>query len=340
MNRKSLVFSPVSLRAYTLSNRIVMSSPSRMRAVNGVPRSMMVTYYAQRASAGLIISEPTLVSPTTPEYSNCPGIYNYEQILAWRKVTKAVRDRGGKIFLQLWYGEGISPLYLEQKYYDFKVDSPGKSRSQLQEIVLQLRKGAQNALAAEFDGVEINGALGYILDRYLPLNPNLSFEENRADRERRTDIFTDIVDAVGSVWDCDRVGIRLYASNLYNGNSHPDPEPTFYYLIDALNFFNLAYVHLITPPRDKSFLVSDYDLITDIFRPIYRGTIIIEGEDNPKKAIHAIDKGDTNLISFSRSFIANPDLPQRLQENAPLNAIDSETIYGGDEKGYIDYPFL
>lgn len=339
MTERNIAFSPVSLRAYNFKNRIIMSSPSRMRAINGVPSSMMETYYAQRASAGLIISEPTLVSPSTSEYSSCPGIYSYEQVIAWRKVTKAVRDRGGKIFLQLWYREGISPLDLEQKYYT-KINSVASKSIGLLEVAIEMRRGAQNALAADFDGVEINTAFGCVLDRLQSSKPHLSPEEEKNERSRRVDLIAEIVDSVGSVWDYERVGIRMCPSNIFSGNKNPDPEPPFYYVIDSLNLYNLAYVHLLEPPKNKSFLTIKYEQVSDLFRPIYKGKLMVEADENPEKGITNIVNKQADLISFATTFVANPDLPKRLEKNAPLNSLDIKTIYGGGEKGYTDYPFL
>lgn len=339
MSDRSIVFNPFSFSGYSLSNRLVVSSLCRMRAVDGVATPMMATYYAQRASAGLLISEPTLVSPTTTEYSTCPGIYNYEQVKAWRNVTEAVHDRGGKMFLQLWHGEGISPRLLEQKYYQ-DLDSCYQSDVELIRVVQQMRKGAQNALAADFDGVEINAAFGYILDALIPLTHYQTPEAARNERDRRTELLTNLVDAIASVWDYERVGVRICPSNLFCGNSDPDPESSFYYLIDALNIYQLAYLHLVEPPKDKSFLAIPHEQVSDLFRPIYKGTLIIEGDDNIERAIATVADRQADLISVERLAIANPDLVLRLQKNAPLNRIDNSTIYGGDERGYLDYPFL
>ena len=289
-----------------------------MRAVDGVPSPMMETYYAQRASAGLIISEPTLVSPSTPEYSNCPGIYNYEQIVAWRKVTKAVRDRGGKIFLQLWYREGISPLDLEQKYYSSTANT-NSSPIDLLEVVNKMRQGAQNALAADFDGVEINTAFGCVLDSLKLLQTYQNPEAQKSERNRRVDLIAEIVDSVGSVWDYERVGIRMCPSNIFSGNSNPDPEPPFYYVIDSLNVYNLAYLHLLEPPKNKSFLTIRYDKVSDLFRPISKDKLIVEADDNPEIGIASIVNKKADLISFERAFLTNPELPKCLEKNAPLN---------------------
>ena len=339
MTERNIVFSPITLRAYDLKNRIIMSSPSRMRAVDGIPSSIMETYYAQRASAGLIISEPTLVSPTTSEYRCCPGIYSYDQVLAWRKVTKAVRDRGGKIFLQLWYCEGISPLDLEQKYYDYTVNI-NSNPIDLLEVANKMRRGAQNALAADFDGVEINTAFGCVLDSLKPLGDYDNPEVQKSERNRRVDLIAEIVDSVASVWDYERVGIRMCPSNIFSGNKNSDPEPPFYYVIDCLNIYNLAYVYLLEPPKIKSFLTIEYEKVSDLFRPIYRGKLIVEADENPEKGIATIVNKKADLISFEKLFVANPDLPKRLEKKASLNLLDIKTIYGGGEKGYIDYPFL
>lgn len=302
-----ILFSPLSLKAYTLKNRIVMSSPSQMLAIKGVPQPLLATYYAQRASAGLIISEPTLVFPTTSKYSNCPGIYNYEQVLAWREITKAVRDRGGKIFLQLWYGSGISPLWIEQKYYDM-VDTNNGEAIASTEVTQQMRRGAQLALAADFDGVEINAALGYILDGFLSLEHYQNAEVAKNERNNRIEFLAEIVDAVGCVWDFERVGVRLCPSNIFSGNNDPDPESAFYYIIDSLNFFKLAYVHLLEPPKDKSFLTIEYEQVSDLFRPIYKGTLIVEGDRDPEVAISTVTQNNADLVSFERTFVANSEL--------------------------------
>ncbi|MBV6628249.1 MAG: alkene reductase [Rivularia sp. (in: Bacteria)] len=338
MTNRNIVFNPISLRAYNFKNRVVMSSPSRMRAVDSVPSPMMQTYYAQRASAGLIISEPTLVSPSTSEYSTCPGIYNYEQVVAWRKVTKAVRDRGGKIFLQLWYREGISPLDLEQKYYT-SVNTSNKPIDLL-EVVSKMRKGAQNALAADFDGVEINTAFGCVLDSLQPLQTYQNPEAQKSERNRRVELISDIVDSVGCVWDYERVGVRMCPSNIFSGNKNSDPEPPFYYVIDLLNVYNLAYVHLLEPPKNKCFLTIKYEKVSDLFRPIYKGKLIVEADEDPERGIATVVSKKADLISFGRTFVANPDLPKRLERKAPLNPLDIKKIYGGGEKGYVDYPFL
>ena len=346
MSDRTVLFSPISLKAYTFNNRIVMSSPSRMRAVNNVPQPIMETYYAQRASAGLIISEPTLVSPVnTAKHNSCPGIYSYEQVEAWRKITKAVRDRGGKIFLQLWYGEGISPQDLDCQSYSCDREDPDSEPNLAEnggilEVISKLRQGAQNALAADFDGVEINAAFGYILDCFSPLVHYQTPEAARDDRDLRTNLLSDVIDSVASVWDFERVGVRICPGNIFSGDGESDPESGFYYIIDSLNYFKLAYVHLIEPSLNKSFLTIEYEHITEIFRPIYKDTLIIEGDRNPKQANIIVDRNNADLISFQNAFVANPDLPQRLKQNTPLNILDAEAIYGGAEQGYIDYPFL
>ena len=242
--------------------------------------------------------------------------------------------------MQLWHGAGISPKYLEQKYYDFEVESEPNNSHKLFDIIDQIRKGAQNALAADFDGVEINAAFGHIFDRYLPPRHNQYSLQAQEDRDRRMEMLLNLADIIGHVWDFERVGVRICPTNIYSGNHCFDPDLEFYSGVESLNSYPLAYVHVLEPPQGKSVLAVQHERLSKLIRPIYYGNLMIEGDNNPERAFSTIANNQADLVSFETATIANPDLPQRLQQNAPLNTLDRKTIHGSDKKGYIDYPFL
>jgi N-ethylmaleimide reductase len=353
------LFSPVKVGPYTLPNRMVMAPMTRLRAIDSVPQPLMATYYAQRVSAGLIVTECTMVSPLSLGYMNCPGIYSSEQVAGWREVTEAVHAKGGRIFLQLWHSGRVShpsllggelPVAPSAVAATGSLHTPEGKRTletpralethEISEIVEQFRKGAENALAAGFDGVELHGAFGYLIDQFLQDGSNQRTDEYGGSIEKRSRFLLEVVEAVSSVWDADRVGIKLSPSNTFYGMFDSNPKATFGYVIDALNRFGLGYLHLMEPNEVDLATRDVLQSVTSLFRPIFKGTLITNGGYDQEKGNAILASDDADLVSFGKLFIANPDLPKRFELKAPLNAPDPKTFYAPDEKGYTDYPFF
>ena len=355
------LFSPLQLGPYTLPNRVVMAPMSRNRAGEGnVPTALNATYYAQRASGGLLITEATQVTPYGQGYPATPGIHSPEQVEGWKRVTEAVHARGGRIFLQLWHvgrishpsllPDGVLPVAPSaiapedgeaSTYEGFKpyVTPRALETNELPGIVEAYRHGAENALAAGFDGVEIHGANGYLLDQFLRDGTNQRTDAYGGSVENRARLLLDVTEAIVGVWGASRVGVRLSPSSTFNSMSDSDPKATFSYAIDALNRFGLAYLHLIEPSETDE-RHGGTIIPTVYFRPLFKGLLMTNGNYDRDKANVAIARGAADLVSFGQLFLANPDLPERLQWDTALNAPDPSTFYGGDEKGYIDYPAL
>ncbi len=358
MTSEKTLFKPVTVGPYQLSNRLVMAPLTRNRAGTGlVPTALNATYYAQRASAGLIISEATQISPQGMGYFNTPGIYSPEQVEGWKLVTKAVHDRSGHIFLQLWHVGRISHPSLqpdtalpvapsaiapagnaltndgEQPF----VKPRALETAEIPGIVADYRKAAENALAAGFDGVEIHSANGYLLDQFLHDGTNHRTDNYGRSLENRARLLMEVAQAVVDTCGSDRVGIRLSPSGTFNDVSDSDLKTLFTYVIEQLNSFNLAYLHLVEP---RAYAGVTVELTTHFFRPIYNGTLIAAGGYDRESGNAAIASGDADLVAYGRTYIANPDLAERFAMNVPLNPYDRSTFYGGTEKGYTDYPTL
>lgn len=357
------LLSPVQLGAYKLPNRIVMAPLTRNRAGAGnVPRPMNAKYYAQRASAGLIVTEATQVSPQGLGYPSTPGIHSPEQVAGWRLVTDAVHERGGRIFLQLWHvgrishpslqpdgalpvapsaiaAEGMAATYEGEKPF---VTPRALETAEIPGIVEQYRRGAENALAAGFDGVEIHSANGYLLDQFLHDGSNQRTDQYGGSIENRTRLVLEVTEAVVGVWGADRVGIRLSPSGTFGSMHDSNLEALFSYLASALNRFGLAYLHLVEPRIAGNVTVDNVNsgLSVGYFRPIFQGTLMTAGGYDLEQGNAVLASGDADLVAFGRLFISNPDLPLRFAVNAQLNEWDRSTFYGGDERGYTDYPAL
>jgi N-ethylmaleimide reductase len=354
------LLSSVQVGRYTLPNRLVMAPLTRNRAGAGnTPRALNATYYAQRASAGLIITEASQISPQGMGYPATPGIHSSEQVEGWKLVTQAVHDRGGHIFLQLWHvgrishpdlqpngalpvapsaiaPKGEASTYEGQKPF---VTPRALETDEVPGIVEQYRQAAKNALEAGFDGVEVHSANGYLLDQFLRDGSNQRTDQYGGSIENRARLLLEVIDAVVEVWGSDRVGLRLSPSGTFNDMSDSNPEALFRYVVQELNQRNLAYLHLIEPREDNG-APEGQDLSSHFFRSIYNGTIIAAGGYDRELAEETIAKGDADLIAFGRWYISNPDLVERFAQNAPLNQYDRSTFYGGDETGYTDYPTL
>ena len=362
MNSELNLFSPITLGAQTLANRMIMAPMTRTRAIDSIPTALMATYYAQRASAGLVITECTMVSPLSNGYMNCPGIYLQEQIAGWQQVTQAVHAQGGKIFLQLWHSGRIAhssllngelPIApsaiaaigtLHTPVGKVELETPrALELNEIPQIVEQFRQGAKNAQQAGFDGVELHGAFGYLIDQFLQDGSNHRTDEYGGSIANRARLLLEVVEALCSVWGGSNVGVKLSPSNTFYGMYDSDPQAAFGYAIESLNRFNLAYIHLMEPNKTDLETRNVLNPVLPLFRSHYHGTIITNGGYDKAKGNDSLTKG-ADAVSFGQLFIANPDLPHRFMINAKLNAPDPKTFYAqGDQdldKGFTDYPAL
>ncbi len=357
----SHLHSSYSLGSLQLPNRMVMSPMTRCRAGDGgVPTPLNATYYEQRASAGLIVAEGTQVSPQGVGYPATPGIHTSEQIEGWKLVTESVHRAGGRIFLQLWHCGRVShsffhqgklpvapsPIAIRGKTLQFRGDGgvPFETPrpldlSEISEVVDQYRQGALNAKAAGFDGVEIHGAFGYLPDQFLQDGTNQRTDAYGGSIENRARFLLEVTGAAVEVWGGQRVGVKLSPSNTYNDIRDSDPIRTFSYAVNALGKLGVGYIHLMEAST-ADLRHGGQAISAAVFRPLFEGTLIVNQDYDQMKAEAALARGDADLVSFARLFLANPDLPKRFARGAALNSFDPATFYTGGAKGYIDYPFL
>jgi N-ethylmaleimide reductase len=365
MNAAINLFSPVQLGPHTLPNRIVMGPMTRLRAgAGGVPIAINAEYYAQRATAGLIVTECTMISPQSLGYMNCPGIYSPEQVAGWKQVTEAVHRQSGRIFLQIWHcgrishpslqPDGALPVAPSAIAAAGELHTPvGKvamvapralETDEIPGIIEDFRKAAENAMNAGFDGIELHGAFGYLIDQFLQDGSNQRIDQYGGSIENRTRFLREVMTALTEVWGGDRVGIKLSPSNTVYGMRDSNPKALFSSVIQALNPFRLAYIHLMEPNENDLAAWNVLNPVTSLFRPIYDGTIITNGGYTQTTGDAALANETADLVSYARLFLANPDLPKRFATNATLNSPNPKTFYGRGEAqaeiGYTDYPFL
>ena len=362
------LFDQLKLGDLTLKNRIIMAPLTRMRSLQpgDIPQQLNAEYYAQRSTAGLIISEATQISQQGKGYPATPGIYTKEQIDGWKLVTEAVHKKGGKIFLQLWHVGRISHFSLQPngglpvapsaiaaqnsgtytaEWKPTPILTPrALETAEISGIVADYKKAAQNALEACFDGVEVHGANGYLLDQFLQDGSNKRTDNYGGSIENRSRLLLEVVDEVIGVWGAGKVGVRLSPYGTFNDMSDIDPVALFGYVLQNLDQRQIAFVDLIEPRSSSAgggdSNVSDVPITSEIFRKNFSGVLISAGGYNIASAKEAIFKGNIDAVAFGRHFIANPDLPKRILEDKPLNEYDRTTFYGGTETGYTDYPFL
>jgi N-ethylmaleimide reductase len=351
------LFDPLTIGSVSLANRIFMAPLTRCRADDGhVPGELMAEYYAQRASAGLIVAEATMVMQGNSAFWREPGIYSQAQVMGWKKVTDAVHAAGGKIFLQLWHGgrachpslnggaqpvapsavaiigdevhtpEGKKPYVVPLALADYEI--PG--------IVEGFRKAAENALSAGFDGVEIHGANGYLLDEFLRDGSNQRSGPYGGSVENRARLMLDVIAAASSVCGAGRVALRISPLNSYNSMIDSDPIGLTTWMARRLNDFNLAYLHVM---RGDFFQQQQGDILTPI-RSEYRGTIVANMGYKADEAALAVSAGLVDAVAFGTGFLANPDLPARILTGATLNAPHPATFYSQGPTGYTDYPAM
>jgi N-ethylmaleimide reductase len=359
----SKLFTPIRIGAIELSHRVVMAPLTRMRSdvPGNIPNELMSEYYAQRATrGGLIVAEATFIAPEGCGGYGSPGIFTDAQEAGWRKVTDAVHTMGGKIFLQLWHvgrqshvdlqPDGVAPIAPSAIQGDVRAllaDGPATGSmpraielAEIPAIIEQYRRAAERAKAAGFDGVEIHGANGYLIDQFLQDNANKRTDAYGGSVENRARFMLEVVEAVVFVWGADRVGIRIGPSNSFGDMGDSNPEVTFGYVAKALSRFGLAYLHVIEPLVKVNIAEEGKPPVTaGALRPLFGGPVIAAGGFERSDAEAIIEKSDADLVAFGRHFIANPDLPERLRLGLSLNAYDRHTFYYGGEKGYADYPF-
>lgn len=357
------LFESYALNGQSLNNRIVMAPMTRARSANegNVATELTATYYAQRATAGLIISEGTFISEEAIGFINVPGIYTQPQIEGWKTVTKAVHDKNGKIFAQLWHTgayshpdlhngklplapSNVNPNQQAFTSEGFKptVAPQPMTIEDIKRTVQDFKNGAINAFEAGFDGVELHGANGYLLQQFFSKNSNDRTDEYGGNPENRARILFEILDTIQEVADIRKVGVRLNPSlNGIMGIAVDDETiATYDYMVNRLNDYDLAYVHLIEPFTDVTNNENAIQEVAKHFRKIYNGTIIINRAFNKETATRVLESGDADLVSFGVPFIANPDLVERFKTDTAINTPDQETFYTPGEKGYTDYPFL
>ncbi|GAC1343906.1 MAG: alkene reductase [Acetobacteraceae bacterium] len=362
------LFQPLRLGAVQLAHRVVMAPLTRMRSrqPGDVPQPLNATYYGQRASqGGLIITEATDIDAQARGYPGAPGLYSPEQIDGWRLVTQAVHAKGGLIFAQIWHTGRISHSSMQPggsvPVAPSAIPAPGQhvdatgrpvpfetprplTVAEIAAIVGQFRTAAQNARAAGFDGVEIHAANGYLIDQFSQDGTNTRTDQYGGPIANRARFLLEVVDAVAGAIGADRVGIRLSPWGSFNGMHDSDPGALFGHVATELAPRGLAYLHLVEPRADQS---SDVNAI-DPSKPDaaaqvgsrFGGPVIAAGGFTHETAAAAIASGTVGAVAFGRLFIANPDLPARLRSGAPLNRYDRSTFYGGDARGYTDYPPL
>jgi N-ethylmaleimide reductase len=362
------LFDPLKLGSYTLRHRILMAplTRSRARQPGNVPTSLMACYYAQRASAGLIISEATQVSMQGQGYAWTPGIHSRDQVEGWRLVTDAVHAMGGLIFQQLWHvgrishpalqPDGMLPVapsairpageaFIENALGEGEmvpfVTPRALDRVELPYLVQQYARGARNAMDAGFDGIEIHAANGYLLEQFLCSKTNVRTDDYGGSVENRARLLREVVEVVVPIWGAERVGVRLSPLGTFNDIRDEDPASTFGHVAGMLSDYSLAYLHVINPATTATENHKEPDErsreILELMRARYPGTLVMAGGFDQETAAEWIADGRADAIAFGRKFLANPDLPERFRERAPLNRDDPTTYYGGGEKGYIDY---
>jgi len=360
----SALFDPIRLGNISLPNRIIMAPLTRCRATEDrVPTDIMMEYYTQRSSAGLIISEATVISTIAAGYIRTPGIYNIKQIEAWRNITEALHENNGRIYCQLWhvgrsshpdFHDGELPVAPSAIQAAGKILTPNGVKDKVTPRTISIQEidatiedyvnAAINAIEAGFDGIEIHGANGYLIDQFICDGSNIREDEYGGSIENRCRFAIEVVEGISNAIGHSRTAIRLSPSGTFNGMIDSTPKETFGYLVNELNKFDLAYLHLTEPysPVGKKFNPPEYYLqdreVTPYFRKIYNGKIITNCGYDKASGEEIINKGDADMVAYGKLFLSNPDLPNRFKNNYPLNEWDANTFYTHDRIGYTDYP--
>jgi len=365
-NVQKKLFTPVQVGPITLKHRVVMPPMSRLRAQpgTGIPSDLQLEYYTQRASdGGLIITEATAIAASARGYYHAPGLYTDDHVAGWKRITDAVHAKGAYFFTQLWHAgrtthvsiTGCQPVTasVDPTYWadpGIVVDTPDGFRqtsphraletAEIPGVLEQYRTAAQNAKKAGFDGVELMAANGHLMDQFLQDNANKRTDQYGGTVENRMRLLVEVVQTLTEVWGAGRVGIRLAPSGTFNRMGDSNPRALFRSVAERLDSFGLAYLHLIEPRvrGGETIAETQAPVAAQELSKIFKGPVIAAGGFNPETAKASIANGDAGLIAFGRHFIANPDLPRRIEFGLPLNPYDRSTFYGYAARGYTDYP--
>jgi N-ethylmaleimide reductase len=346
------LFDPLTLGNLQLKNRIFMAPLTRNRATaDGVPGVLASTYYAQRASAGLIVSEATQISPMGKGYINTPGIHTADQIDGWKRVVDDVHRAGGRIFLQLWHVGRISHRSLLPDNAMPLAPSAITARSQTvvatgfvdvseprAMTLAQIGQTIEEFRSAGFDGVEIHAANGYLIDQFLQTQSNVRTDAYGGGVSNRVRFLSEVVDAVLSVWESTRVGVRISPFGTFNDMGDADPAHTFSHVVAVLNALHLGYLHVVEAAPGDAPVNAAATALFQHLRDAWNGVYIANGGYDGARGALAVAGRRADAVAYGRLFIANPDLPKRLQHGGPLNAADPASFYGGAAAGYTDYP--
>jgi len=362
MNMAPHLFEPQQLGTQQLPNRIVMAPMTRSRTdqPGDVPNQLMAEYYAQRASAGLIVTEATQISPQGKGYSFTPGIYNAEQVAGWKRVTDAVHAQGGRIFIQLWHvgrmshhsfhadQTPVAPSAIKADAQVWVVGDDGVGRmvdvsmpralslEGVSEVIGDYRRAARNAIAAGFDGVEIHAGNGYLIDEFLRTTSNVRDDQYGGSRDNRVRFLYEVASGIAEEIGAARTGVRMAPFITARGMNCPDVIPTILLAAEKLQDLGVSYIHLAEADWDDAPQVPE-DFRHQL-RAVYHGRVIVAGRYDLQRAEAILAAGLADLVAFGRAFVANPDLPARLLHGWPLAGFDASQLFGGNERGYSDYP--
>lgn len=358
---KQAILKPFDLNGLQLPNRVVMAPMTRSRANNPENKpeaELQGRYYAQRAGAGLIISEGSQVSPQAVGYINTPGIYSKEQVEGWKEVTREVHQAGGRIFIQLWHVGRIShpdfhngklPLapsalnpnvqaYTPEGMKD-TVTPKAMSVEEIKQTIQDFKNAAKNAMEAGFDGVEIHSSNGYLFHQFFSATSNHRSDEYGGTKENRAKILFEVIEAIKEVMPENKIGVRLNPSlhEIFGMTMDEETIPTFDYIIQQLNNYDLAYLHLSEPFSDVSNISYAETEIAKRYRPIYKGNIIINGGFDQEKGNRVIEEGHADMVAYGKPYVSNPDLVKRFEKGVPLTDWDKDTFYTSGKEGFLDY---
>lgn len=363
MSKEQSLLKEYNMNGILLKNRIVMAPMTRSRADNpgNVPTDLMAEYYAQRSSAGLIISEGSQISKRAVGYINTPGIYSPEQVEGWKKVTSAVHAKGGKIFIQLWhvgrmshpdFHNGELPLsasafnpnsksYTPKGFKD-TVTPKAMTIGEIEETIADYGRAAQNAMTAGFDGVEIHSSNGYLLHQFFSRTSNIRTDKYGGSIENRGRILFEVIDEIKKYVPVKRIGLRLNPSlhGVFGMTLDEESIPTFDYIVKKLNEYDLSYLHLSEPFTDVTDVPGAEPHIAKHYRPLYKSTLMINSNFDRESGNRVIDEGLADLVAYGKLYISNPDLVERFAEEAEIAPWDQSTFYTAGPKGYTDYPAL
>jgi N-ethylmaleimide reductase len=355
------LFDPVQLGSLVLANRVFMAPLTRTRANDdGVPSELAATYYSQRASAGLIVTEATQISPMGKGYSNTPGIHSPEQVRGWGRIVEAVHKNGGRIFLQLWHvgrishtsllpnnAQPVAPSAIRANAHTHiatgaaEVSEPvALTASGIKETLADYRRAAANAKEAGFDGVEIHAANGYLIDQFLRTGTNHRTDEFGGAASNRVRFLMEAVERVLGAWDSKKIGVRISPTVDFNDMHDNNPHETFSVAVARLNDFGLSYLHVVERAQDSIENGEEALALSAHLGTLWKGLYVVNGGYDGPKGEEAVRTGRADAVAYGRAFLANPDLPRRLHLRAELNEPDPTTFYGGGDAGYTSYPTL